>query len=130
MLTYTDKKPASGTMDRQVKYMAMGICRMWPELEDFERLFTLKLSEMPRLNHIHPQFAYKLIRHDRNTMEVWHVDQVEMIHDRLLLVVEYTSDIDIDLAMVGKGFQENEEDFNNAGIDYLTLIDNVVKRVY
>jgi len=100
MLTYTEKKPAAGTMDRKVKYMAMGICRMWSDIEDFERIFTLKLSEMPRLNHIHPKFAYKLIRHDSNTMEVWHVDQVEMIHDRLLLVVEYTSDIEIDLAMM------------------------------
>jgi hypothetical protein len=39
-------------------------------------------------------------------------------------------DLQTILSMVGKGFQENENEFNNAGIDYLVLIDNVVKRVY
>ena len=85
-------------MDQQVKSLVYQICRLWDEMEDFERLFKLKLSEMKKLNHINPQFAYKLIRHDIATMEVWHVDQEKMINDRLLCVVEYTSDIDVMIA--------------------------------
>lgn len=92
MLKYIDKKPATGTMDRKVKYMAQGICVLWPELRDFEELFEKRLGEMQQLNHIHPKFAYKLVRHDANTMEVWHVDQKELIHDRLLCVVEEITD--------------------------------------
>ena len=100
MLTYIDKKPAAGTLDRKVKYMVQSICLMWPTIEDFERLFKMKLAEMPRLNHIHPKFAYKLVRDSASVMEVWHVCQEEGIHDRLLCAVEYISDIEIDLAMM------------------------------
>ena len=100
MLTYIDKKPAAGTLDRKVKYLVQSICLMWPTIEDFERLFTLKLSEMPRMNSVSPKFAYKLIRDSSTVIEVWHVDQAEMIHDRLLCAVEYISDIEIDLAMM------------------------------
>lgn len=100
MLTYIDKKRAAGTMDRQVKYLVQGICRIWPELEDLERCFKEGLEQMKPLNHIHPKFAYKLVRDNAKTMEVWHVAPEELIHDRLLCAVEYTSEIDIELALL------------------------------
>lgn len=100
MLTYIDKKRASGTMDRKVKWMVQAICKIWTELEDFERVFKQELAQMKQLNHIHPKFAYKLVRDNAKTIEVWHVAPEELIHDRLLCAVEYTSEIDIELALL------------------------------
>lgn len=100
MLTYIDKKRAAGFLDSKVKNLARQICLIWPDMEDFERLFKHHLEKMQQVNHIKPEFAYKLVRHDKNTMEVWHVSLEEMIHDRLLCVVEYTSEIDLELALL------------------------------
>jgi hypothetical protein len=65
------------------------ICAMWEDLDDLERVFPKGLEKIKKTNHINPVFAYKLIRHDKTTMEVWHVDQEENIHDRLLCEVKF-----------------------------------------
>lgn len=76
-------------MDAKVKMMVGHICSMWDELDDLERLFPVGLGKIKKTNHINPQFAYKLIRHDKTTMEVWHVNQEENIHDYMLCEVKY-----------------------------------------
>lgn len=90
MLEFTDKKRAATLMDAKVKMRVSSICALYADdMQDFERLFTIELGKIKKTNHINPEYAYKLIRHDSVTMEVWHVDQEEMIHDWLLCVVSY-----------------------------------------
>jgi hypothetical protein len=89
MLKFTDKKRAQTLMDSKVKMMVSHICAMWDTMDDFERLFPNGLEKIKKTNHINPVFAYKLVRHDKTTMEVWHVPQEKMIHDRLLCEVSY-----------------------------------------
>ena len=89
MLEFTDKKRAQTLMDAKVKMMVGHVCAIWEDLADFERLFPIGLGKIKKTNHINPVFAYKLVRNDKNTMEVWHVDQEENIHDRLLCEVKF-----------------------------------------
>lgn len=91
MLKVTDKKRAAGTMDQQVKSMVSQICRLWDEMEDFERLFKLKLPEIARLNQVNPIHAYVLEKRGTDVTEVWHVD-LDCKRDRLLCEVKYVSE--------------------------------------
>mgnify|MGYP004705187227 CR=1 FL=1 len=89
MLKVTDKKRAAGTMDQQVKSMVYQICRLWDEMEDFERLFPRRLAEIPHPNQFNPVHAYKLEKQGKDTIQVWHVD-LNWEKDRLLCEVKYT----------------------------------------
>jgi hypothetical protein len=91
MLKVTDKKRSAGTMDSQVKSMVHQICRLWDRMEDFERLFKIKVAEIGRLNQFNAVNAYKLISTNSETTEVWHVD-LNFVKDRLLCVVSYEAE--------------------------------------
>ena len=90
MLKVTDKKRAAGTMDQQVKSLVSQICRLWDEMENFERLFKVKLSEIPRLNQVNPIHAYVLEKQGSDTILVWHVD-LNWNKDRLLCEVSFVA---------------------------------------
>lgn len=90
MLEVKDKKRATGPLDRRIKMLVQQICCMWDEVEDFERLFAQKLSEMKQVNHIVPKHAYRLTNND-GKIEVWHINNETSMPDRLLCEVESTS---------------------------------------
>lgn len=88
MLKVTDKERAAGTMDQQVKSMVSQICRLWDEIDDFERLFAIKVREIPRPNQVKPVNSYVLEKQGGDTILVWHVD-LNWNKDRLLCEVKY-----------------------------------------
>lgn len=92
MLKVTDRKSSKTNLDSRVKIMVDKICMLWDEMQDFERVFKHGLTQMSQSNHIRPEFAYKLVRNDANTIEVWHVSLEEQIQDRLLCKVKYIQD--------------------------------------
>jgi hypothetical protein len=91
MLKIIEKKRAKGPLDYKVKSLAYQLVRLWGDKEEFKRAFTHQLAWMKQMNHIHPQFAYKLIEKE-NAIELWHVKPSDLSTDRLLLEIEYTDD--------------------------------------
>ncbi len=91
MLEFNDKKRAQTLMDAKVKMMVGHICAMWDNIDDLERLFPIGLGKIKQTNHINPVFAYKLIRNSKNVLEIWHVNQEEMVNDRLLCEISFNA---------------------------------------
>jgi hypothetical protein len=88
MLIVTDKQKSKGTYDRQVKSMVSGVCRMWDDLEDLERLFELNLNRFKRLNTFVANGLYRLVKPNDTTIEVWHIN-TQSQPDRLLVEITY-----------------------------------------
>ena len=88
MLQVADKKRSKTSYDRKVKSMVQGVCRLWDEIEDFERVFKLNLNKFPRLNTIIASTCYQLVKPNSTTIEVWHLNS-QSEPDRLLQEIIY-----------------------------------------
>lgn len=88
MLKVIDKKRSAGTMDSQVKSLVSQICRLWDQVEDFERLFAQKIKEIKQMNQVRAEHAYVLEKQGSDTILVWHVD-LNWNKDRLLCEVKH-----------------------------------------
>ena len=91
MLKINEKKRSKGPLDYKVKTLVYRLVRLWGDKEEFKQVFQKALADMKQLNHIHPQFAYKLIENG-NAIELWHVKPSDLSTDRLLLEIVYTND--------------------------------------
>lgn len=78
----------SGTLERKVCNKINNIAKLWDELSDFERLFELEMKRLPKTNHIHAQYAYRLKASGTNALSVWHYT-IDGDPDRLVAVVKY-----------------------------------------
>jgi hypothetical protein len=88
MLKATDKQRSRGTNDMKVRGLAHQICKLWDDLENFERVFKLRIDKFPRLNTQIAGNCYRLVKPNDTTIEVWHKNS-EGDQDRLLVEVVF-----------------------------------------
>ena len=88
MLKSTDKQKSKGTNDMKVRGLVHQICKLWDDLENFERVFKLRIAKFPRLNTYVAEHCYKLVKSNDTTLEVWHKNS-EGDQDRLLVEVVF-----------------------------------------
>lgn len=72
----------------KVRGLVHQICKLWDDLENFERVFKERIAKFPRLNTQLAEHSYRLVRSNDTTVEVWHKNS-EGEQDRLLVEVTF-----------------------------------------
>ncbi len=88
MLKLTYRSSSRGSLERKLRYRMDAIVQIWPDLQDFERLFKIEVSKMPRMNHIVAEHAFRLRPLGESALAVWHYTP-DGDPDRMIAEIKY-----------------------------------------
>lgn len=74
MLKVTYLKKSQGTLERKVRSKVDMLAMLWDDIENFERVYKHALTEITQLNHISPEFAFRLKILNPTECELCHYD--------------------------------------------------------
>jgi hypothetical protein len=87
MLKVTYHKKSQGTLERQVRIKVDMLVMLWDAIEDFQRVYKHALTGITQLNHISPEFAFRLKILNPTECELWHFD-INGVPDRKIATVK------------------------------------------